>query len=159
MKTATKRKGKYMGRIVELSGTCRPTSKMRNYQKHNRDLSEGSKAKLIAKRTIMGHSVCFYENGEQIIETMSQDDMSNDEMFNSEVLRFAHASLISGVPVGDKSLTWVDASKDPCEVWIFGKTPKQFTQDAMACMQAGTLDPAIILDGKTVETMRTLTHV
>ncbi len=148
-----------MGRLVQFEAHCRPTTKMRHYQKCRKSVSESSKARLIATRTIIGHTVHFYESGEHVIETISERDLSTEEMFNSEILRFAHASLIAGIPIGDKSFTWVDATKNPCEVWIFGKTTEQFTRDVMERVKLGTIDPELILDGKTLPTMREITHV
>ena len=148
-----------MGRIVNLSGTLRPTAKMRHYQKCRESVSESSKARLIATRTIIGHTVHFYETGEHVIETISESDLSTEEMFNSEILKFAHASLIAGIPIGDKNLTWVDCSNNPCEVWMFGKTTEQFLTDVHRSIKNGRLDPNLILDGKTVETMREANHV
>lgn len=151
--------GTQMGKKVQLSGTFRPTSKMRHYAKCRKPVSQSSKAKLIATRTVIGHTVNFYESGEHVIETMSQSDLSDEEMFNSEILRFAHASLISGVGVGDKSMTWVNATKNPVEVWMFGKPIEQLAKGIMGLIKSGAIDPGVILDGETVTTMREITHV
>jgi len=123
---------------------------MRNHLKHQGDVSESDKVKLIGVRTILGRRVEFYENGEHVVDT----DIDLQEMFDSEILRFAHASLICKIPVGDKKTTWVDASKDPCDVWMFGKPVADMIRGAIKQVQNGTLDLRSIVDGNPMPQIR-----
>lgn len=60
----------------------------------------------------------FFSDGTRIIHNLP---LTDTEIKNSELLRFAHASLMAGIPVGDKTTCWVDANKNNVEVWIKGK--------------------------------------
>lgn len=97
---------------------CRPTALMRRMLKHRGDVSEGSADRLLATRIILGRRVDFYRNGRR---ELHGSKLTDTEMHDSELLRFAHASLLDGTGVGDKLFCWVDATKNPVEVWLFGK--------------------------------------
>lgn len=136
--------------IIDLVATCRPSVLMKNHLRHQGDVSEGDKPKLIGTRTILGRQVWFYSTGEHIVDA----DIDAEQMYGSEILRFAHASLICGIPVGDKQTTWVDASIDPCDVWMFGHRVADMIKGATQRVQNGTLDLSLIVDGNPMQEIK-----
>jgi len=114
-----KNKGLDSSRILFLTANCKPSSFIKRMQKHRGDVSEGTQPKIIAQRRILNKIVTFYHNGLRIIEGV---DLNEQEVHESEVLRFAHASLLISAPVGDKQACYVDATKNPVEVWVYGMT-------------------------------------
>ncbi|MDX1372718.1 MAG: hypothetical protein R3321_09625, partial [Nitrososphaeraceae archaeon] len=73
---------------------------MKRMRAHAGDVSEGTRHKIMAKRVILGKKVIFYENGLRVIE--NEKDINEEEQFNSEILRLAHASLLINDAVGDQ---------------------------------------------------------
>jgi hypothetical protein len=86
-------------------------------------ISEGDKRKVIAKRQLLGKQVTFFANGEREVEGNKLDEQ---ELYNSEVLRLAHASILASVPVGDKDTCYVDATVNPVIVWVQGVPIEQY---------------------------------
>ena len=140
-------------RIIDLVATCRPSVLMKNHLRHQGDVSEGDKPKPIGTRTILGRKVRFYASGEHIVDA----DIDAEDMYESEILRFAHASLICGIPVGDKQTTWVDASVDPCDVWMFGHRVADMIKGATKRVQNGTLDLSLVVDGNPIRKIKETT--
>ena len=99
--------------IVRLSANLKPVGGMRI---GNGNISD--KRQLIAKRTILGTRCEFFSNGEHTCDRR----LCDQEQHDSQLLKFAHASIIAGEPVGDKNRLWVDATKNPVEVWIYGSS-------------------------------------
>lgn len=126
--------------IIQLSGHCKPSSLMKVMRKHAGSMSQGDQANLIATRTIAGRKIHFFRTGEHRIEG---DQITEQEAYDSEVLRFAHASLITGTPVGDKALCYVDATRDPCDVWVFGMELDEFIKQSKAAILDGRCTIAI----------------
>lgn len=123
---------------------------MRVREHHGKHLSEGDRPKLIATRMILNREVRFYSNGEHIADC----EVPIDEQFNAEMLRFAHASLLVRQPVGDKAVLWVDATKDPCEVWVHGMTLEQFVQAIRFQIDTRAIDPEMIVDGDPIHAIK-----
>ena len=121
-------------------------------RKHRGDVSEGSQDKLIAKRSIVGKLVNFYHNGRR--EVRGVKGLTEEEINNSEILRLAHASLLLGEPVGDKRACYVDATKNPVEIWIYRMTVEEFLKTSKSCIVGGKLEQDFLLNEpikKTVE--------
>ena len=114
--------------------------------KHSGDVGIADKAQLLARRTILGRIVRFYTNGEHIVE---HEGLTDDEQFESEILRFAHASLLINAGVGDKKIMYVNAVVNPCAVWIYGRRAETFINEAKA-----KLSGEVIVDSNPVQLMR-----
>ena len=120
----------------------KPSRLMRRMVKHKGDVSEGSTPIPVATRYLLGRKVVFYHNGWRIIEGIK---ITEEEMFESEILRFAHASLLTGEPVGDKRLCCVDATANPVKVWLFGTTLEDFIRQSSKLVATGAVDPDFLL--------------
>ena len=127
---------------VQLSATLQPRASLRV----GRDQSETTRAELIATRWILGKHVRFFSNGEHVVSGVR---MSSEQMQESEVLRFAHASLLIQRPIGEKSVLWVDATLDPVAVWIHGKRAEDFIGLAVH-----VCDPRLIMDANSLHEVR-----
>ena len=121
----------------------RPSTMLKRMCTHKCDVSEGSKAKVMARRTILGKKVTFYENGLRILH---DPDISEDDEHTSEVLRLTHASLLINDAVGDKRQCWVDARYEPVKVVIYGMKAKDFIDKATQLMRYGAIDPDFVLN-------------
>ena len=115
---------------------------MRRMIKHKGDVSEGSTRVAVAYRYLLGRRVVFYHDGWRVIDKIK---ITEEEMFNSEILRFAHASLLTGEPVGDKRLCWVDATANPVKVWLFGTTLENFIKQSSRLVATREVDPDFLL--------------
>jgi hypothetical protein len=130
--------------IVNLSAkNFRPSLMLKRMQKHRCDVSEGSKSKIMTKKIILGKRVTFYENGLRVVE---DKDLSEEDEFNSEILRLTHASLLIGEPVGDKSQCWIDASTNPVTIVIYNMPAKDFIKQTTYMMRNGHIDPDKVLN-------------
>jgi hypothetical protein len=133
--------------IKQFHAHCRPSSLVRAMRKHSGDVSEGDRPSLIARRTILGRVCRFYTSGEH---TVDFEDVSEEDSHNSILLRYAHASLIINEPVGDKRVLWVDATKNPCEVWIHSMPYALFLREAKLAAAAGVISREIINDDNPI---------
>ena len=134
----------------------KPTGLASRMRKHNGDaLSESDRAQPFAKRTVLGKRVKFYTTGEHVV---SRTDLSDDEQYNSELMRFCHASLLTGQPVGDKKVLWVDASTNPVQVWLFGQTAEDFCNTTKDAIRMGSVASDLVVDGDPILTIRSLDH-
>ena len=106
-----------MGKIKQFVAYPKPSRLMRRMIRHRGDVSEGNTRIPVATRTLLGRKITFYHNGERVIEGLN---ITDEDMFNSEILRFAHASLLTGEPVGDRRMCCVDATANPVKVWLYG---------------------------------------
>ncbi len=97
---------------------AKPSAWFARMLKH-KSVSEGSRHEVTTRRTILGHRVTFYRDGHR--EVQGVDSLDEQEIHDSEILRFAHASILTGEPSGSKLKCWVDASVNPVEVWLHGK--------------------------------------
>lgn len=131
------------GRMVYFSGTCKPSAMFKRLKAHQGDLSIGDLGEILAERTILNRKVIFYRNGDHKVLTKG---ISDEESFNSEVLRFAHASILINQPVGDKKIHWVDATKDPVEVWLFNMPAERFLMRSKMAIVEGIVTDEFILD-------------
>ncbi len=130
-------------RIVQLPPVrLSPTKLHRRMHAHKGDVSEGTNFKLLAEKNILGQRVLFYTNGLRQVKGIPLND---EEAHDSEILRFAHASLLISSPVGDKKKCYVDASKNPVEVWIYGMSAEKYIKGAEQCIANGA-DPGYFLD-------------
>jgi len=127
---------------IFLSGTLKPSTFLKRMSAH-RDVSEGSGRRLIAERKILGFNTRFYSDGTRAVQRL---DLTETEQFDSQVLRFAHASIIINEPVGDKNACWVDATKNPVEIILFNKPIKSFLKDTKQLVSSGKCDPDFVLD-------------
>ena len=116
-----------MGRKVQFELNLKPTTKMRRHLAGLGDTSQGTKRTLIARRRILGHLAAFYDNGEHEITA----DISEEEQFHSEILRFAHVSILTNAPTGSKDLLYVDARQFDVEVWCYGMPARDFIARAV----------------------------
>ncbi len=105
----------------------------------------------MAKRYILKRKVTFYYNGLRIIEGV---DLDEQEMHDSEILRLAHASLLINAPVGDKQACYVDATKNPVEIWVYGMPIEKFIATSRKLVKTQQLGLEFLLEEpirKTVE--------
>lgn len=140
-----------MGNLINLTAECKPSALMRKMLRHKGDVSEGTQHKIIAKRRILKRCITFYHNGLRVIEGT---DLNEEEMHNSEILRLAHASLLIDAPVGDKKLCYVDATKNPVEVWVYGMPVEEFLKTSRRLVETQQLGIEFLLEEpirKTVE--------
>lgn len=140
-----------MGNLIHLTAECKPSALMRRMLKHKGDVSEGTRWHVLAKRTILKKTVTFYANGLRIIEGV---DLNEEEVHNSEILRLAHASILVGSGVGDKRLCYVDATKNPVEVWVYGMPVEKFLTTSRCLVETQQLGLEFLLEEpirKTVE--------
>jgi hypothetical protein len=105
-----------LGKIL-FNAKLKPSAYLQRMLKHQ-NVSESSKHKVIAVRSILNHTVTFYADG---IRTVDNLDLTEQEFHDSEILRFAHASILINEAVGDKKACYVDATKNPAEVWVYNK--------------------------------------
>lgn len=131
-----------MGKIIQLTANLKPSNLLRRMRKHA-EVSEGSKHRLVATRIVLGKRVDFYHNGLRKVHGLELDEQ---EIHDSEVLRFAHASILTGLPSGNKDLLYVDASVNPVEVWIEGMPFKKYMNMAKQAVQFGVVDPEFFIE-------------
>jgi len=134
--------------IYNFTATVRPTKMLKRMLEHRGDVSETSKYKVFAKRNILGYNVTFYENG--LRET--DGGLTEEEEFNSEILRLAHASLLINDAVGDQKQCYVDARRNPVEVIIYGYPADRYIKRAKNLIKNGHVEPGFILDQHLEET-------
>ena len=132
-----------MGRIIQFSAHVRPVGFFRNILKHTGDVSEGSKHRILAVRTIAGKKVTFYHNGYRKIHNLN---LTEEDTYNSEILKLAHASILTNMPIGKKSYCYVDSSYDPVDVWIYGMKLEQFLKSSKRVILTGELDKDFLLN-------------
>ena len=120
---------------IQLSFDMRPSLLMRRMLKHAGDVSEGTRCKILAKRLVLGYNVTFYTNGLRIVDNL---DIDEEEVFNSELLKLTHASILIQEAVGDKRKCYVDATKNPVEIWIHNQPVKEYIQTNKALMELNT---------------------
>lgn len=124
---------------------------MKRMLKHTGDVSEGTQGKVVATKRILNRTVTFYHNGLRQIKGTS---LNEQEAHESEILRLAHASLLVGAPVGDKRHCYVDATKNPVEVWIYNMTVEEFLKTSHSLVETQQLGIEFLLEEpirKTVE--------
>jgi hypothetical protein len=126
-----------------LIAHCRPSLLMKRMVEHKCDVSEGTKYKSIAKRQLLGRQITFYSNGLRVIEGL---DLTEQEQHDSEILRLTHASILIGEPVGDKRMCWVDATKDPVEIWVYGMELKDFIKRSKVLVENNLLSVDFLLE-------------
>jgi hypothetical protein len=114
---------------IQLAANLRPSAYMKTAGAARGDLSETTRARLIKEVVVLSRTVRFYSDGTHTI-----DGLRDDEAFDSEILRFMHASLISGTPIGHRETLYVDMNKDPLEIVIHGKPLRTFVSDAVAAI-------------------------
>lgn len=132
-----------MVRILSFTAECRPSALMRRMTHHSGDVSEGTQFKVLAKRFILGKEITFYRNGLRKIDNVL---LTEEEVSNSELLRFAHASLLINGPVGDKRKCYVDATKNPVEVWLYSLPIGEFVAKSKKLVKSGELDKEFLLE-------------
>lgn len=120
-----------------------PSGYLQRMFKHKGDVSEGAKSKIIATRKILGREVIFFQNGLRFIKGL---DLTEQEQFDSEILRLAHASILIQGPVGDKKSCYVDAVKNPIEVWIYGKPLSRFIREYTHRVRTGEVEVDFLLN-------------
>ena len=114
-------------RKLQLSCTLRPTSAFGKMLEHGRNVSESDKANVLAQRTVLGKEVVFFKDGSRRV---IGESIKDDEAFNSEMLKLIHASLLINQPVGSRAFCYVDASKDPVYIIIYGLQAEEFITKA-----------------------------
>lgn len=129
--------------IIFFDGTARPSALMKRMLRHSGDVSEGTNHKVLATRTILNRKVTFYSDGTHFIH---RTGLNEEESFNSGILRFAHASLLINMPVGDKAYCYVDATKEPMEVYVYGMKLEDFIRKAKYLIKMGKVPKDYILD-------------
>lgn len=114
--------------------------------------TSSDRRELLARRTIIGRVCEFFVNGEHVVDAA----ITPEEEFNSEILRYAHVSLLTGQPEGNKATLLVDATKEPVEVWTYGMRLEEFLRRAVDLIEQGTIDPSLVMDGDPIPKMRTI---
>ena len=127
---------------IQLSGHLKPSAFLKRMLKHS-DVSETSKTNLLATKIILGKKARFYTDGTRTIDGI---DLTDSEQYESQILRFAHASILINEPVGDKNACWVDATKDVVEVILYNMPIKQFIQNSKSKVTYGNSDPDFLLN-------------
>lgn len=130
-------------RKIQLEARVRRSRLHRRMHAHKGDVSEGTAYKLIAKKKILGKTVLFFNDGYREVMGLPVDD---EEAHNSEILRFAHASILINQPVGDKAKCYVDATKDPVEVWVYGIEATTYINGAKKLIRSQVTGPDFFLD-------------
>jgi len=139
-----------MGRIVNFEAKLKPGGLLRTMRKHNGDVSEGDTPRLMASRTILGKRCRFYHSGEHTVDA----EVTAEESHESILLRYTHASLLIQQPVGDKKVLWVDASHDPCEVWIHNMPVKQFLELSKVAIKTGAIGQDLVVDSNPIPVVK-----
>ena len=146
-----------MANIKQLIAHMRPSLMMKRLRKHQGDVSESSKANILATCRILGKKITFYTDGTHIIQ--GKIDVTEEEMFKSHILRYAHASLLIGEPVGDKRKIYVDATVEPIRVWLYGVTAQTFIKRTKAAIQNGQITVDSVLDQHPEKSEKEITNV
>jgi hypothetical protein len=131
-----------------------PSAYLKRIFRHNSEVSEGSKSKVIARRKLLGRVVTFYQNGLRLIDGIN---ITEQEQFDSQILKFAHASILIEGPVGDKKACYVDATKNPIEVWVYEQRIEDFIKKYMTLTRTGNVDVDFLL-GKSLIHSEELEH-
>ena len=139
-----------MGNVLQLTANCRPSNLIKRMREHSGDVSEGTQSKVIARRLILNKLVTFYHNG---LRTIKGVDLGEQEVHGSEILRLAHASLLVGIPVGDKQACYVDATKNPVEVWVYGMRVEEFVKTSRRLVETQQLGLEFLLDNPLKQTV------
>jgi hypothetical protein len=126
-----------------FSANPRPSSFLKRIRAHNGDVSEGSKTQLVARRKVLGYTVRFYQNGLRLIEGLG---LTEQEQFDSQILRYAHASILIDGPVGDRKTCYVNATVDPVEIVLYGLPAKLFLKRAKLLVESGQLEGDFLLE-------------
>lgn len=129
--------------IIRLKANIKPSTLFEVMNQHRGDVSEGTDGKELARRIMLGRKVKFFHDGRHIVES---ENITEEEEYNSELLKLAHASLLVGGPVGDKRYVYVDATKNPVEVWLYNQPAEQFINASVAVIQDGTIPEEFIKD-------------
>ena len=129
--------------LIQLETKLTASAMLNNMHRHQGDVSEGTQHRPIASRWILGHRCSFFADGTHTIDGI---DITAEDEYASEILRFAHASLITGGPVGDKAKCWVDATVDPAIVWIHGLEARDLIRSTAAAVLAGDMPVGVALD-------------
>lgn len=111
-----------------------PTRLHKRMHAHKGDVSEGTTHKFLASRTILGQDVSFYSDGTRKLNGLP---ITDEEVHNSEILRLTHASILVSSPVGDKKKCYVDASRNPVEVWIYNVKAEEYIACAKQAVKNG----------------------
>ena len=130
---------------MRLQATLRPGRAVRSLQVG--DVSEASKPKPIAVRDILGRRVMFFEDGTH--QMCGDHSLSDEELFHSELLRFVHASVITGEPQGHPDYLWVDGTKNPVQVKIRGLTAEEYMRQVHTAIDVGAVPREMICDHDT----------
>ena len=142
-----------MGIIKQFSGTLRPSAMMRRVLKHDGNASESDKRRPLANRTVLGCTVRFFCNGESEVDGVF---LTEEESHNSQILRFAHASLLINAPVGDKKLIYVDATRDPVDCWVYGAEALHFVSLGTSAVKSGLAKVDELVESDSVPFIRSI---
>jgi len=146
-----------VAKVKQFVAHMKPSLMMKRLLRHQGDVSEGSKANVLATCRILGKKITFYTDGTHVIH--GKMDVTEEEMFKSHILRYAHASLLIGEPVGDKRKIYVDATVEPIRVWLYGVTIQTFVKRAKAAIELGKLSPDFVLDQHPENSEKEITNV
>ena len=132
-----------MPNIIQFSAHCKPSGFFRQILDNTGDVSEGSTRKILAVRYLAGIKITFYCNGYRKIHNLN---LTEEDTYTSEILRLAHASILTNMPIGKKSYCYVDSSCDPVDVWIYGMKLEQFLKLSKRVILTGELDQDFLLN-------------
>ncbi len=132
-----------MDKVIKLAANFKPSALTRRMMKHKGDVSEGTEYKILTTRIIIGKKVTFYRNGLRRVEGIS---LKEEEIHDSEILRLAHASILIGEPVGDKKKCYVDATKNPVEIWVYSMPMEEFLTKSKDLVKSQELDVEFLLE-------------
>lgn len=116
--------------------TIKPSRMLKRMREHSGDISESDKGTVMARRTILGRKVTFYENG---VHTVEGGSMTEEDEFGSGLLKLAHASISTNKPAGDKSQLWVDATTDNVKIYMRNMTFAEYKRKAKELLRSGKL--------------------
>jgi hypothetical protein len=140
-----------VGKLINFKANPRPSALLRRMLEHRGDVSEGTLHKIIAKRQLLGKTIIFYNSGLRLIEGI---DLTEQEQYDSEILRLAHASVLINGPVGDKKVCYVDATKNKVEVWVYGLRLEEFIERSKIAVRLGHLNVDQLLNEPVKDTTR-----
>ena len=129
---------------MKLTATLRPSALSNKLAKGRQDNSVSSHAHALATRWVLGKRIVFYRSGEHVIQ--GQHGLTDEEQYNSELLRFVHASLLASQPIGDEQVLYVDASQDPVEVYICGLPGDEYMRQVREAIATGDVPAEMVAD-------------
>ena len=127
-----------MTKHIHLSAhvTMQPSRMLKRMREHSGDVSRSDKGVVMARRTILGRRVTFYENG---VHTVEGGSLTEEDEYGSGIFKLAHASILTNKPAGDKSQIWVDATTDKVKIYVRNMTLEEYYRRVKKLLQSNEL--------------------